>query len=358
MLFAGAAALAVIAGAGQWYLYDSVHGHAARFTYYLVTCGYLCGVLTPSAIWLGQRWHINSGTWRRAVPIHVAASLLLTGVGVFIEATIGWLSHSAPWPYPAALRHYFTEHTQISVAVYWALLAAFHIFRMYDRARLRELHTAQLEARLREAQLAALRSQLQPHFLFNTLQAATELIYQDPGGAEEILLSLSEMLRVSLEAFQRQEIPLEAEIEFVKHYTSIQQRRFGSRLRFDFFVEPAAAVCAVPSLLLQPLVENAIRHGVGRHKEADVVSIRAGLRDERLHLRVSNLASTLAGAPELLHSRGVGLANTCARLEQLYGTRQSLEIRNLEPQGVVVSISIPRRPVTTDEQALVGEAVV
>jgi sensor histidine kinase YesM len=169
------------------------------------------------------------------------------------------------WPLPQVLRHYFLHHTQISITAYWALLGGFHIFRMYDRGRLRELRTARLEAELRDAQLAALRIQLQPHFLFNTLQAATMMIYEDPDGAEEVLLSLSELLRISLDALRHQETPLEQEIEFVKHYTSIQQRRFDNRLRFDFSIEPETARCAAPSLLLQPLVENAIRHGVGKH---------------------------------------------------------------------------------------------
>jgi LytS/YehU family sensor histidine kinase len=204
---------------------------------------------------------------------------------------------------------------------------------MYDRARRRELHTAQLEAQL-AAQLAALRTQLQPHFLFNTLQAATTLIYDDPQGAEDILLSLSELLRISLEALQHQEVPLADELEFLKHYTSIQQRRFGDRLRLELRIDPALGGYAVPSLLLQPLVENAIRHGIGKHKEADAVSISAFARQDRLHIEVSNLATALEDAPERLLSRGVGLANTRARLEQLYGPRQSFEIRNLQPRGV------------------------
>jgi two-component system LytT family sensor kinase len=353
-----AAAVAIVAAASQWSLYDSIHGHAERFTYYLITCAYLCGVLAPAAIWMGRRWPIDSTSWKMAIPAHVAASLLLTALGISIEAVIGWAPHSAGWPLPDALRHYFSHHTQISILAYWTLLGGLHIFRMYDRSRLRDLQNARLEAELRDAQLAALRMQLQPHFLFNTLQATTVMIYDDPEGAEEVLLSLSELLRISLDALRHQEVPLEQEIEFVKHYTSIQQRRFDNRLRFDFSIEPAAALCAAPSLLLQPLVENAIRHGVGKHREADTVSIRAVVRNDRLHLEVRNLASVLEDAPENLLSRGVGLANTCARLEKLYGKRQSFEIRNLEPRGVLVSISIPQHFVAADDEVSIGEALV
>ncbi len=348
---------AVIVFASQWYVYDAAHHQAERLTYYLGTSAYLLGVLTPLVLWLGRREYIDARTWKRALPVHVAASLLLTGLGVFVEAVIGWVPHAGKWAFSAALRHYFTQHTQLSLLTYWALLGAFHIYRMYDRARLRELGAAQLEAQLAEAQLTALRIQLQPHFLFNTLQAATVSIYDNPRGAEEILLSLSELLRISLQAFEQQEIPLRSEIEFLQHYAAIQQRRFGDRLRFDFEIDGPSEWCAVPSLLLQPLVENAIRYGVGARKEADLVSIRTTLRQDRLTINIENRASRLDDTPERLVSRGVGMANTMARLERLYGVRQSFSIGNLEPRGVVVSISIPARMMVAPEAELAAQAV-
>jgi len=354
---AGGGVLVVAAFASQWYLYDAIHSHAERFAYYFATSIYLWGVLTPVVFWLARRRPIDSRTWRRALPLHIAASLALTGIGIFVEASFGWLRHAAEWQFQAALRHYFTQHTQISLVTYWALLGGAHVYRIYDRARSRELHTAQLEAQLAEAQLMALRTQLQPHFLFNTLQAATTLIYDDPEGAEEILLSLSELLRVSLQALRQQEVPLSQEIEFLKYYTAIQQRRFGDRLRFNFQIEPGLSGCAVPTLVLQPLVENAIRHGVGKHKAPDAVTVRAFSSQDRLHLEVSNITSTLDDTPERLLSRGVGLANTRARLEQLYGAEQSFQIRNLQPRGVVVLLSISPRFLAASENELVGETV-
>lgn len=311
----------------------------------------LCGVLTPLAFWLGARWPLDSRTWKRALPIHVAASLLLSGTGIFLEATVAWLPHVSHWPFSAALRHYFTQHTQLSLIAYWGLLGAFHIYRMYDRAHRRELQAAQLEAQLAEAQLTALRTQLQPHFLFNTLQAATMLIYDDPAGAEEILLSLSELLRISLQALQQQEVPLRSEIDFLKHYAAIQQRRFGDRLRFDFQIEEQAESCAVPGLLLQPLVENAVRHGIGVRKESDLVSVRAFVKQDRLNVEIENHSSTLNGPLETLISRGVGLSNTIARLERLHGFEQSFLIRDLSPRGVLVSLTLPARilPLTVRE---------
>jgi LytS/YehU family sensor histidine kinase len=349
--------LAVLAAASQWYVYDAVHRHAERFTYYLVTCAYLCGVLTPLVLWLGGRWYIDSRTWKRAVPVHVTASLFLTALGVFVEATVGWLPHAGNWPFSVALRHYFTQHTQISLVTYWVLLGAFHVYRMYDQAHRRELRAAQLEAQLTEAQLTALRSQLQPHFLFNTLQAATMLIYDDPQAAEEILLSLSELLRISLQTLQKQEAPLRDEIDFLRHYAAIQQRRFGDRLRFEFAIDEQAQSCAMPGLLLQPLVENAIRHGIGAHKQADVVSIRALVECDRLRIEIANRTSLLNDTLEKLLSRGLGVANTLARLERLYGLQQSFDMHNIVPQGVVVSLSIPARRLHSEVGELEAQAV-
>jgi hypothetical protein len=349
--------LLAIVAASQWRLYDATHGSPERFTYYLATCAYLFGVLTPAVLWLGRRWNIDSSTWKRALAIHVAASVLLTALGVFVEATIGWVPHAGSWPFQSALRHYFTQHTQISIITYWALLGALHIYRMYDRARLRELHAVQLEAQLRDAQLTALRSQLQPHFLFNTLQAATMLIYEDPQGAEEILLSLSELLRLSLQAFEQQEIALRSEIEFLRHYAAIQQRRFGDRLRFEFQIEKQCELCAVPVLFLQPLLENAVHHGIGVRKAPDLITVRAFANRHRLDIAIQNHVSVLDAAPEALLSRGVGLANTIARLQRLYGSDYSFAICNLSPRGVGVSISIPMRLLRTCPEELKLQAV-
>jgi two-component system, LytTR family, sensor kinase len=343
-LIVGGWILVVLFFASQRYIYDATHGDASRFAYYLVSSAYIWGVLTPLVLLFGDRWPVDAHTWKRSLPIHMVASLALTAVGVFVEASIAWLPHQGNWAFTAALRHYFTHHVQICLLTYWGLLAAFHIYRLYDEARRRDLHAARLEAQLTEAQLTALRSQLQPHFLFNTLQAATMLIYDDPEGAEEILLALSELLRTSLQTLNQQEIPLRVEIEFLKNYAAIQRRRFGGRLRFDFKIEEEAQCCAVPSLLLQPLVENAIRHGIGIRKESDVVSIRAFLNQNRLTIEIKNRNSALDETLEKLMSRGVGLSNTIRRLERLYGSRQAFVMRNLSPRGVVVSLSIPARP--------------
>jgi two-component system, LytTR family, sensor kinase len=265
-----------------------------------------------------------------------------------LEASVEWLGAGAHWPLTEVLRHYLRQHTEISLLAYWTLVGAAHFYRMYDQARRRQLQAAQLEARLAEAQLEVLRMQLQPHFLFNTLQAVATLVHDDPEGAEDIVFRLGELLRVSLDKLHVQEITLRREIELLEHYIRIQQRRFGARLRFELQIDPRVFDYAVPTLILQPLAENAVRHGVGKHKGTDVVTIHAFQNQDRLCLEVSNLTGVLGDAPERLFSRGVGLSNTQRRLEQLYAQSQSLDLFNLKPKGVCVRLSIPARELARD----------
>jgi two-component system LytT family sensor kinase len=226
---------------------------------------------------------------------------------------------------------------------YWALVLAAQFYRLYDESRNRQLRAARLATQLSAARLESLRSQLQPHFLFNTLHAAVGLVHDDPDGAEDILLRLSQLLRISLVDFNSNEISLRKELEFIDCYVGIQQRRFGERLRVLHSIDPSLLDSAVPSLILQPLIENAIRHGIGTHKESDLISVNA-LRDGgNLRLEVCNRSSTLSGTLNQLLSRGVGLANTNARLRELYGERQALQLLNLEPRGVCVRMTFPAR---------------
>jgi LytS/YehU family sensor histidine kinase len=250
-----------------------------------------------------------------------------------------------------ALRHYFNRHTQVSLLTYWIIVGTVQLYRMRDEAHRRELRSSKLEAELSAAQLEVLRAQIHPHFLFNTLQAATTLIHEDPDGAEDILLRLSELLRVSVDETNIQEIPLNRELEVLDLYIGIQSRRFGDRLRFEVSIEQNVRDCMVPVLILQPLIENAIRHGIARHKGSDTVSIHGFQKSEFLRLEVRNLNSCLEDKPARSLGPGVGLANTRARLEQLYGNQQEFRIRNLEPTGVSAELSIPLRsaPVLVEE---------
>jgi two-component system, LytTR family, sensor kinase len=347
----------VLVFASQWYAYDAGHGVADRFADYLGWSCYMWGVLTPLALWLAHRWPIESRGWKRSVPLHVAASVLLTVVQLSLEASVEWLRTGAHRPLAAELRHYLTEHTQISLLTYWALVGAAQFYRAHEQGRARRLQAAQLEARLAEAHLESLRAQLQPHFLFNTLQAAATLIYDDPEGAEDILQHLGQLLRASFDELHVQEVPLRREMELLQHYVNIQQRRFGKRLRFDLRIDPRALDCAVPTLVLQPLAENAVRHGVGKHKEDDVVTVEAFRHQDALCLKISNLTSALDDRPERLFSRGVGLSNTRRRLRQLYGQGQELDIFDVAPRGVCVRLFIPAHETARAEEVAAELAI-
>lgn len=336
-------AAVVLVFASQWYAYDVSREAADPFVFYVWWSWYLWAVITPSVLWLSRRYPIDAHTWQRAIPLHIAASVMLTVIQLSVESYLGWLRQIHESSFKAALRHYFSQHTQPSLLTYWVLVAATQFYRIYDQARKQQIQAAQFEARLAEAQLDMLRMQLQPHFLFNTLQAATTLVHEDPDGAEDILLRLSELLRVSLDELHIQEIPLAREIEFLEHYIGIQERRFGDRLRFHLQIEEDVLTCSVPSLILQPLVENAVRHGIGKYKESDEITIRARRNAAHLNLEVQNVTSKLTSTLDNLLKQGRGLANSQARLRQLYGDQQSLELFNLDPRGVCVALVLPLR---------------
>jgi len=333
----------VLVFATQWFVYDAARGSADPFRYYLWWSCYTWGVLTPAVAKFSYLKPINATTWKRALPLHLGTSLLLIAGEISIEAMLGKLRLHHSLSMEEAMRHYFTRHTQVSLLTYWMLVGAVQLYRMRDEARRRELRSAKLEAQLTATHLEMLRAQIHPHFLFNTLQAATTLIHEDPEGAEDILLRLSELLRVSVDEAHIQEFSLARELEVLDLYIGIQARRFGDRLRFEVSIDQDVRDCIVPALILQPLVENAIRHGIGMHKDRDTVSIRAFQHGGSLHLEVRNLSSTLDDNPAQLRERGVGLANTRARLEQLYGNRQQFVLRRLEPAGVCAELSIPLR---------------
>lgn len=342
-------AIVVVAFASQWYLYDAAHGLTDRFLFYLGWSFYLWGVLTPLALWLARRYPIEARTWKYNLPLHLAFSVWLTIAQLSLEASLNWMRAGRDWSLSAALNHYLRQHTQIGFLIYWLVVIAGQFYRMHDQSRKRQVHAAQLEARLGEAQINNLRSQLHPHFLFNTLQAIATLIPENPEAAEDVVLQLSQLLRLSLDEMHTQEISLSREVEFLQHYMAIQQRRFGDRLRFEVQINSALLGCAVPTLVLQPLVENAIRYGISKHKEEDVVTIRAFENRSRICLEVINLSGQLEEEPEKLLSRGVGLSNTRLRLKQLYGLEQSLSLFELDPKGVCVRLSIPMRRFRPEE---------
>jgi two-component system, LytTR family, sensor kinase len=208
------------------------------------------------------------------------------------------------------------------------------------------VRAAELEKRLVEAKLQALQMQLNPHFLFNTLHAISALMHKDVEAADRMLTRLSDLLRLALDSSDTQEVPLRDELAFLKSYLEIEQTRFGERLKVMMDIGPETSGALVPSLILQPLVENAIRHGIEPQALAGIVRLSACCEGDQLRLRVSdNGVGLRAGQPV---AEGVGLSNTRARLEQLYGGAHQFQMSNGADGGLAVDIVMPLRRAAAD----------
>jgi hypothetical protein len=225
----------------------------------------------------------------------------------------------------------------INLAVYASFVMAWHAATYYREARDRQLREVELESLVQQAQLQALRNQLNPHFLFNALHSIAELVHQDPKLAETLIVRLGELLRQVLKSSTQQEVLLADELEFIRGYVEIEQMRLGDRLRVEWDIPPELLAARLPSLLLQPLVENAIQHGIASSSRPGVLSIRARQEDSFLAMEIRDTGPGLAQGIE--RREGIGLSNTRARLQRLYGDRQKLELSG--DDGLLVTIRIP-----------------
>jgi LytS/YehU family sensor histidine kinase len=202
----------------------------------------------------------------------------------------------------------------------------------------RQVQAAELESLLHEAQLQALRNQLNPHFLFNTLHSIAELVHENPPLAEQLILRLGELLRKVLASSVAQEVPLGEELDFIKAYIEIEQMRLGERLRVEWDIAPDLADAKVPALILQPLVENAIQHGIAPSDQPGTLVIRARRDDGFLHLQVRDSGPGLIADTDT-RPDGIGLSNTEARLQRLYGAMQRFELTS--DNGLTVNLRVP-----------------
>jgi len=216
-----------------------------------------------------------------------------------------------------------------------------HAFGYYRQYQERALRATELEKRLTQARLQALQMQLNPHFLFNTLNAISSLMHRDVKAADRMLARLAELLRYALESTESQEVTLQKELAFLRRYLEIEQTRFGARLQVREEVAEGLLEALVPNLILQPLVENAIKHGIERRTRDGVIVLRAVEEDGKVVLEVSDNGPGLK--PEGSGRKGIGLANTRARLEQLYGVDHAFELVNAEAGGLTVRVRIPFR---------------
>jgi two-component system, LytTR family, sensor kinase len=314
-------------------------------------------LLTPVVLWLGRRFPLERPGLGLALAVHAAACALVYVVhsAAFTVANI-LLSpfYSQPRPFLEMFYSRLMSQFHIDLLIYCGVLGTSYAVGYYARFREREVRATQLEARLAQAELQALKMQLHPHFLFNTLNGIAGLVRDKKNAAAvEMIAGLSDLLRYTLDGAGRQEVTLREELEFLELYLGIQQKRFPDRLRVEMSVEPNTLEALVPNLILQPLVENAIRHGVSRRAAAGTVGVAASREGETLRVRVYDDGPGLrrdangnAGTDEAHEGSapsGIGLSNTRARLRQLYGEAQSFEVFDRAAGGVEATLSLPFR---------------
>jgi two-component system, LytTR family, sensor kinase len=331
-------------------LSDATHAEVLPLFHYFIWAAfnwYTWALLTPAVLALVRRYPLTREKWaERILYPHLPACILLVFVHAILRGTEGWIYtfyYEVHGPLSQLIADSLEKEGFWSVLAYAAVLGVAAYQQLRQEVQERILHEAHLQARLASAELEKLRMQLHPHFLFNTLQAAIALVREEPAAAEDVLLRLSQLLRIALDEMGTQEVPLARELEFLDLYIGIQRQRFGDRLSFEIHADGPTLNWQVPPLLLQPLVENAIRHGIGKHKGDDKVEIFAHPERGGLELEVWNGNSVVEDDGERLFRRGVGLRNTRARLEYLYGQGASLVFRSNGKRGAVARIFIPGR---------------
>jgi two-component system LytT family sensor kinase len=301
-------------------------------------------LLTPFVFIIARRIPLVRGHLARRVPLHFLASILLCGAWAGLGTLLRWaLFPLQAQPTPASVVSWFFTSLPFGVAVYFAVLGVEHAAFFFLEARTRETQAARLSAQLAEARLGALRMQLQPHFLFNSLNAITVIVRdRDTATATRMLEQLGEMLRRVMRADRPQEVPLAEELEFVRQYLTIEQIRFSDRLRPVIAMAPGLERAAAPEFLLQPLVENAVRHGLAKRTTATLLKIEARREGDDLVLTVTDDGpGPDVGSAE--PREGVGLANTRERLATLYGPRARLTLAATPQGGAVAEVRLPYR---------------
>ncbi|MEX0892130.1 MAG: sensor histidine kinase [Gemmatimonadota bacterium] len=309
-------------------------------------------LLTPVIFGLFRAFPLDQGRRTRAVLVHVVASvvlplahLLATGALYYYTTTRNTFTSVASWT--EQVRNLISGYVVVEILFYWGILGAFYVLEFYRRYRDEELsaarlavRTAQLESSMTEARLEALRMELNPHFLFNTLNAIAGLVRRhDNAAAVAMLARLGDLLRVTLERGAAQEITLEEELSFLERYLEIERLRFHDRLVVEMDVPEHLRSALVPTLVLQPLVENAVRHGIARRPGPGVLHVSAQERSGRLCLSVRDTGIGLS--TDASPREGVGLSNTRARLAQLYGGEGSIDLAPAEGGGALATLMLP-----------------
>jgi two-component system LytT family sensor kinase len=311
-----------------------------------LTGAFAAGLMFFPARWLVRRLPLTRSAWPRRLPAYLLMMLVLAPA----VTTLIWglrivvfpLAGLGPYDYGVMPLRYFME-LPIQAVAFTLTVAGIHAWNALEAARRRELRAAQLEGSLARAQLRNLRLQLQPHFLFNALNTISATMYEDPAAADEMLGGLADLLRSSLRTAQSDEVPLEEELALLDRYLHLMRARFGERLAVSIEIDPRAVDALVPSLILQPLVENAIRHGNAERSGTGTIAVRARTEGARLILEVEDDGPGDARRNGHKTGSGVGLAATAERLQILYGDAQTFSAGDGMEGGFLARATLPLR---------------
>lgn len=334
-----------LAALSFYYLTQTVTAGSFNWTYALVSTlpnWYIWAVLAPVVVKVASTWPMDSSNWLRVlltvhVPVMFAAMMVHSLFNLILFRTAGLHDVMNLDLY----RVHFTTRVHANIFTYATIVGAWYAFDYYRKYASRERQAASLQIQLAQANLRALKMQIHPHFLFNTLNSISALVRKEENRlAVRMLGQLGEFLRIALENKGQQEIPLEQEFDFLRKYLDIELVRFGDRLEVNFDVDPELRTYYVPNLILQPIVENAIHHGISQQTSGGRIDVVAREENGRICMSVSDNGPGLKN-PERLE-KGVGVANTQARLENLYGSDQEFSLRNASSGGLEVRVCVPK----------------
>jgi len=329
------------------YLDDLARARSGTWTIRLVeqsTGVYSAFLLLPVVLWHARRFRWHRSQWLRFSVAHLAGalaySLAHTTLMALSRQAIFYLLGRGSYDYGIMGFRYPMELSNDLIG-YAIWIGCFYSIEHIRKARQRELVAAQLEARLAEAQLENLRLQLNPHFLFNTLNMISSVMYEDVETADAMIVRLSDLLRFTLRAESKPEIRFAEELEITRLYLEIMKARFEDKLYVNYEVEAGVQEALLPQLILQPLVENAVRHGMNEESGLQI-NLKAARENNDLVIHISDNGPGIAESHQGVDSKhGIGLANTKARLEQLYGREQRFEIASETGSGTDVTVALP-----------------
>lgn len=354
--------------ASQSYFYGIVTGEDkdwSRVFWWTLADWYLWALLSPAIFWLARHYRFESGALAKSFSVHAAAAVFFSLAHLILqslfERATGWSKFAGNDLFLTTFLFLFFKKIHLNLLTYAALVGISHAVRLYrnNQERKAEAHRLEAEkhhlaAQLAGAELSALQMQLNPHFLFNALNTLSEMIHQNPKAADKMVARLGDLLRLSLERGRRAEVTLEKELEFLRKYLEIEELRFHDRLSVSYDVPPEVLDAQVPNLILQPLVENAVKHGVAAVPGKGSIKISASREQDKLKLAVRDNGAGLASDWENSdpgQRERIGISNTRARLRQLYDGGSSFEIKTAATGGTEVKIEIPFRVITDGRSA-------